>query len=102
MSKKVFMNLEKIRLKHKKKILSIAKKYGLSNLRVFGSYAKGLQKKTSDIDILYSSPKDFSLMKHAAVEIELSDLLKIKVQLVSDKAVHHLIRDSIYSSAVAL
>ncbi|MDX1950159.1 MAG: nucleotidyltransferase domain-containing protein [Rickettsiales bacterium] len=85
-----------------KKILEIANKYGVSNLRVFGSYAKGTNKKGSDLDLLYTSKRNFSLLKHAALELELTRLLKIKVQLVSDKALSSLIKKEVINSSIKL
>ena len=38
--------------KHREEIYEIAKKFGISNIRVFGSVARGEERKNSDLDLL--------------------------------------------------
>ncbi len=96
------MDLEKIKKKYKSKIEKISNKYGVYNLRVFGSYSKGKQNKNSDLDILYSANENFSLLKHSALEIELKNLLKLNVQLVSDKVLSPLIKKEVLKTAIKI
>jgi predicted nucleotidyltransferase len=57
-------------------------KYGVKNIAIFGSYIRGEQKKTSDIDILveFDKPIGFSFIELANY---LSDLLGIDVDLIT-------------------
>lgn len=61
---------------------------------VFGSYARGQNSKSSDLDLLvhldYSIP--ISLLNLIAVEQAISDDLGITVDLVTEKSLHPLIR----------
>ena len=61
-------------------------KYGFSVMAIFGSYGRGQQTETSDIDILveFSNPVGIEFIDLAN---ELEKLLKIKVDLVSKKGV---------------
>lgn len=68
---------------HKK---SLAKKYHISQIGIFGSYARGEHAETSDIDILVDFSSPISLFEFINLEEELSNLLKVKVDLVSRKA----------------
>ncbi len=72
-------------LKSKKKELEI--KYPISEMGLFGSYARGDQNEKSDIDILvdFSSkidPFDYIRMAH-----ELEDTFQQKIDVVSRKAI---------------
>jgi predicted nucleotidyltransferase len=62
----------------------LAKKYGVKEIGVFGSYVRGEEKNTSDIDILVELEKPIRIDLIAFIEMEnyLSDLLGIRVDLV--------------------
>ena len=53
---------------------------------VFGSYARGEAHRGSDIDILVVFDKDanVSLLRHAKISLELSELLGLDIDLVTD------------------
>lgn len=53
---------------------------------VFGSYARGEAHRGSDIDILvvFDKNANVSLMRHAKISLELSELLGLDVDLVTD------------------
>ena len=55
---------------------------------VFGSYARNEQKKESDLDLLVNFSKSISLFDLVGLELELSEKLGIKVDLVTERAVH--------------
>ncbi len=61
---------------------------------IFGSYARGENKADSDLDILiyldYS--KKISLLDIIGAELDLSDALGIKVDLVSERSLHPFVR----------
>lgn len=60
-------------------------RYGVKTLGVFGSYVRGEQKKRSDLDILVEfddQDNPLSLLEFIALKNHLSDLLKVKVDLV--------------------
>ena len=74
-----------------KKILQASKeelnkKYGVIEIGIFGSYVKNEQNDTSDIDILVDFNKPIDLLTFVNLQNYLSDLLKIKVDLVMKKA----------------
>jgi len=69
-------------LQQKKPIL--VEKYGVKEMGVFGSYVRGEQKNTSDLDVLVELEKPIRMDLIAFIEMEnyLSDLLGMKVDLV--------------------
>ena len=53
---------------------------------LFGSYARGEQRKDSDIDILVDFDPTVGLFKYAAIYTDLKELLDCEVDLVHDGA----------------
>lgn len=62
---------------------------------VFGSYARGDEREGSDVDFLVRFRKPKSLLELVRIESELSDILKIKVDLVTEKALCKHIKDQV-------
>ena len=81
-----------------KKIRKILKKHKITRAGIFGSYARGEQKKNSDIDILIEF--NGSLLKLVAIERELEEELGIKVDLLTYKGINPHIRNYILSNEV--
>jgi len=67
---------------HREQILAIAHKYKASNVRVFGSVARGEDDENSDVDILVDLAPGADLLDLAALDIELEQLLGRKVDIV--------------------
>jgi predicted nucleotidyltransferase len=65
---------------------SLADRYGISNVRIFGSVARGDAHSRSDIDFLVDIPRDASLFDLSRFRRELSDLLGVDVDVVSSHA----------------
>lgn len=63
-------------------------------IAVFGSYARNEQTTASDLDILIflDNKKKISLLDIIEVEQDLSDELGLKVDLVTERSLHSLIR----------
>ncbi len=61
-------------------------KYHMCQIGVFGSYTRNEQTQHSDVDVLVDFSAPISFFEFIDVEQELSDLLNVKVDLVSRKA----------------
>jgi uncharacterized protein len=87
--------------KIKPKILEVLKKNRVKRAGIFGSYARGEQKSSSDIDILIEPPKGigFGFFK---ISIELEDSLGKKVDLVTYNGLNPLLRERILSQEVRI
>ena len=68
------------------KIVSYLAKYQPLRIGVFGSFARGEEVATSDLDLLVSFKKPFGLLQLVRIERELSELLGTKVDLVTERA----------------
>jgi len=79
----------------KNKILPILKEAGVTRSSLFGSYVKGEAKKESDIDILVEVPKGTGLFAFVELQRKLEKTLHKKVDLVTYKSIHPLLRDRI-------
>ncbi|MCS6938434.1 MAG: nucleotidyltransferase domain-containing protein, partial [Roseiflexus sp.] len=66
-------------------ILAIAAKHGARNVRVFGSVARGDADAQSDVDFLVEFDLDRSLFDHAALLLELQELLGCPVDVVNER-----------------
>jgi predicted nucleotidyltransferase len=85
----------------KKKIIPILRKNNIVRAGIFGSYARGEQKKGSDIDILVrmSKPVGFGFV---GIQFELEKKLGRKVDLLTYKSVHPLLKNRILSEEVRI
>ena len=67
-------------------ILSHLKEYDPLKIGIFGSFARGDKKKGSDIDILVEFKESPTLLTLIKLENDLSDILGIKVDLITTGA----------------
>ena len=92
--------------KNRKKIYEIAEKHGVSNIRVFGSVARGEEKKNSDVDLLVKvrSYKKYCIGSFGRnlFQEEVEKNLHRKVDVVTEKSLHHLLKEEITTTAKAL
>ena len=84
------------------KILALAEKYGASNVRVFGSVARGEAQADSDVDFLIDLEPGRSLLDHIGLKQDLEDLLGRSVDVAESVTLHDLIRDRVLRDAIAL
>ena len=82
-------------------IIRILRENNIKRAGIFGSYARGEQKKNSDIDILIQPPKNTGF-GFAGIEIELERKLKRNVDLVSYNGISPYLKDQILSQEVRL
>jgi len=80
-------------------ILRIAASYGATNVRVFGSVARGEDHPDSDLDLLVEMESGRSLLDLVGLGQDLEDLLQRKVDVLTDRSVHPSLRARIFSEA---
>ncbi|MDD4909119.1 MAG: nucleotidyltransferase family protein [Candidatus Omnitrophica bacterium] len=86
--------------KHKPVLYS---KFKVKELAVFGSYVRGENKKTSDLDMLVEFSGPVGFLAFMELEEYLRHLLKVrKIDLVSKKALKPIMGRSILKEAVPL
>lgn len=80
------MTLREMVETRKHDIGSLAARFGISNVRIFGSVARGDVHPDSDIDFLVDVPRTASLFDLSRFRRELADLLGVDVNVVSSRA----------------
>ncbi|MEK7658770.1 MAG: nucleotidyltransferase family protein [Patescibacteria group bacterium] len=76
------MGVNGIKIKIKNAEPFLKEKFRVKKIGIFGSYSRGEQRKTSDVDILVEFYEEPSLFEFIRLERYLKNILKIKVDLV--------------------
>jgi predicted nucleotidyltransferase len=87
---------------HRKQIREIVSAHHARNARVFGSVAAGTDTEASDLDILIDFEKKVDLLELVGLEQELSELLGIKVDLITLRSVSPSLRSYIESDLIRI
>jgi predicted nucleotidyltransferase/DNA-binding XRE family transcriptional regulator len=87
---------------HRKALLDAVVAAGGSNLRVFGSVARGEDSPDSDVDLLVDLPENTSLFAVLALEGTLERILKVKVDLAPVSSLKPRVRAEALADAVPL
>jgi predicted nucleotidyltransferase len=83
----------------REEILRIAAGHGVRSIRIFGSVARGEAGKDSDIDFLVELEEDRSLLDQGALGLDLRDLLRREVHVVTEESLYWLIRRKVLKEA---
>lgn len=87
---------------HRGQIHDLAAARGITNLRIFGSVARGDEHADSDIDVLVDLPPDTGLFTLLRFEGELSDLLDVRVEVIPAGDLRPEVRAGVERDLVAL
>jgi predicted nucleotidyltransferase/DNA-binding XRE family transcriptional regulator len=88
--------------RNKQRMHQAAARHGVSNLRLFGSTARGDNRPDSDIDLLVHLDRRLGLIGLARLQHELEDILGAPVDLVPDDGLKPDVRAAVERDAVAL
>jgi hypothetical protein len=81
----------------------LCRKYGIAELAVFGSAARGYAGPDSDVDLLYVRVPGNDLgMSYFALQEDLEELFGRPVDLVPKDGLHRVIRDQVLADAQVL
>ncbi|MDZ4739454.1 MAG: nucleotidyltransferase family protein [Alphaproteobacteria bacterium] len=83
-------------------VLDLARRYGVTRVRVFGSMAREDATEESDVDLLVDVGEATTGFGLGGLLMDLQDLLGRRVDLVTEQALHPSIREKILSEAVRL
>lgn len=94
--------LEEIKqlLQQSKSVLQ--KNYKVTELGIFGSYVRGEQNESSDVDVLIDYEKAPTLFKLVELRNYLNKLMGMKVDVVTKKGLKPRIRERVLSEVVYL
>ena len=83
-------------------VREVGERYGIRNIRVFGSFARGQARPESDLDLLVEYVPGRSGFAFVEFCEKVEELLGRKVDVVTEKSLPPLIRDKILRQAVTL
>jgi len=79
----------------KNKIMPVLNKYGVKKASLFGSVVREEQTDSSDIDLLVELPETASLLELVSLKLDLEEILKKKVDVLTFDSLHPLLKDKI-------
>jgi predicted nucleotidyltransferase len=83
-------------------ILAIARRHGVTSVKVFGSFARGEARDDSDLDLLVKTGGQTSAFFPGGLLADLEEALGRRVDIVEEAGLHRLLRDRILSEAAPL
>ena len=92
------MTIEKI----KSELLSVLNRYPIKHAAIFGSYSRNEQSAESDVDLLIEPSGSFTMFQLLRLEIELSDRISRKVDVVEYGALKSSMRNRVLSEAISI
>lgn len=95
------MNIDQVSNK-RTEIEQIARRHGATNIRVFGSTARGDGDQNSDVDFLVDLERGRSLLDLGGLLMDLQTLLGRPVDVVTEKGLKPRIRERVLREARAI
>lgn len=95
------VSLDDVR-RHREQIVAIGKRFGVRNIRVFGSVARGDAGAQSDLDLLIDVDPGHGYFDMAGFALEVEDLLGVFTQVATVGGLKVRIRDRVLAEAVAV
>jgi predicted nucleotidyltransferase len=87
---------------HRARIVEIALRHRVNNVRVFGSASRGEDGPESDLDLLVDPTEQTTLMDIGAIRHELKNLLGVRVDVLTPNGLPQRYRDQVLREAVPL
>lgn len=87
---------------HRDAIRQIALSHRVTNVRVFGSVVHGDDTETSDLDILVEPTKETTMMDIAKIQLELSQLLPVAVDVLTPNGLPAKFRGQVVAEALPI
>lgn len=95
------MDLQTLRSR-KAEIEALAAEYGISNIRVFGSVARGDARPDSDVDLLVDCEPEASLFDVVRLQAALEDMTGAEVHITPSGGLRPAFRERIQDDLTAL
>lgn len=81
----------------KKMLIKVLMEHGVKKAALFGSIVRGEATEESDIDLLIEFEGRKSLLDLAGLKLEIQELLRKKVDAITYKSLHPLLKEKILS-----
>ena len=96
------MAIDSLLIDNRAEILRIANANGATRVRIFGSFARGMARPDSDVDVLVDLEPGSDLFDLIAIKHGLEDLLDCEVHIVTEAAISPYFRDEVIRAATPL
>lgn len=93
-------NLQQVQNVLSDKISLLREEFGVQKIGIFGSFVRNEQNNLSDVDILVEFSQSPSFFKFIDLEKKLSDLVGLRVDLVTRNALKSAIKDAVLREVV--
>jgi uncharacterized protein len=87
---------------HREALLNLSAEFGATDVRIFGSVARGEARRQSDVDLLVRFRRPVGLLSRSEFKERATQLLGRSVDVTTDDSLHWLIRPAVLAEAVAL
>lgn len=87
---------------NRQQLLSLARRRGVTSVRVFGSMARGEARESSDVDLLVTLAPGTSALALGGLLLDAQELLGRRVDVVTEASLHPALRERVLADAVPL
>jgi len=87
---------------HRAELLALARRRGVTGVRVFGSMSRGDGGDHSDVDLLVTLAPGTSALALGGLLLDAQELLGRRVDVVTEASLHPALRERVLASAVPL
>ena len=81
----------------RKTLIDVLRKHEVKKAALFGSIVRGEATEDSDIDLLIEFEGKKSLLDLAGLKLDLQEILRTRVDVLTYKSLHHLLKERILS-----
>jgi predicted nucleotidyltransferase len=87
---------------HRAELLELARRRGVTGVRVFGSMSRGDGGDASDVDLLVTLARGISALALGGLLLDAQELLGRRVDVVTEASLHPALRERVIADAVPL
>jgi predicted nucleotidyltransferase len=87
---------------HRSELIALARRRGLTGVRVFGSMCRGDARDDSDVDLLVTLAPGTSALALGGLLMDAQELLGRRVDVVTEASLHPALRERVLADAVPL
>lgn len=87
---------------HRAELLALARRRGVTGVRVFGSMSRGDDSDESDVDLLVTLAPGTSALALGGLLLDAQELLGRRVDVVTEASLHPALRERVMALAVPL
>ncbi len=96
------MKIDQLLEEKREEIRRIAAMHGATNVRVFGSVARGEAHQDSDLDLLVDTNPETTSWFPAGLVLDLEEILGCKVEVVTEKGLNPYLKERVLQEALPL